>query len=119
MAADSGCLTSGTPLGATANNTGTGGTATGTGITTTAANSWLLYETHCWGDGAMSNPTSPTMSVDFNSTIVGSWHLLEATAAPTGNVTQFNGNNAGNPWATRMVELLVATADVLMAQVVM
>ena len=106
LAAYSGCLASGTPLGATANNTGTGGTATGTGITTTAANSWLLYFEHCWGDSAQSAPTSPVMTTDLNSTILFASHLLFASAGATGNVTQFNGNNAANPWATRMVELL-------------
>ena len=120
IAAYSGCLASGTPLGATLNNSASAGqTSTGLSITTTAANSWLLYEAHCWGDGAMSNPSSPTMTADLNSTLIGSWHLLIATASATGNVTQTNGNTTSDPWATRMVELLAAAPDILMSQVVL
>ena len=109
LAAYSGCIASGTPLGATANNVGSNNTATGLSITTTAANSWLLYFEHCWGDSAQSAPTSPVMTTDLNGAIVFASHLLFASAGATGNVTQNNGNSTADPWATRMVELLAAT----------
>ena len=106
----SNCLATGTPLGATSNNSGTGQTNTGTGITTTAANSFLLWFSHDWGDTAnnLTPPTGMTERVDI--TILYAADQLIASAGPTGDRTMGNNSNSTNPQATRMVELLGATS---------
>lgn len=107
LRAYSGCLASGTPLGATSNNTGTGSSTVGTGITTTAANSFLLFDTHDWVvSGTLSPPTGMTERFDG---LVHSSDQLIVSAGATGNRTQTNGNGGADPWAVRMVELLAAT----------
>lgn len=106
LMAYSGCLASGTPIGATSNNNGTGGTATGTGITTTAANSYLLWASHDYeGTGTLSPPAG--MTERFDSLLYTADQLI-ATASATGNRTQTNANLSALPWVVRMVELLAA-----------
>jgi hypothetical protein len=111
LKAYSGCLASGTPLGATSNNVTTGvapQTSTGTGITTTAANSFLLWESHDWeGTGTLSPPSGMTERFDG---LIYSADQLIASAGATGNRTQTNGNTTATAeqWAVRMVELLAA-----------
>jgi len=102
----SGCKASGTPLGATSNNNGTGSAASGTSITTTAANSWLLYQAHDWeGTGTLTPPTG--MTERFDSLLYSADQLI-ASAGATGARSQTNANIASGRWAVRMVELLAA-----------
>jgi len=106
LKAYSGCKATGTPLAATSNNTGTGTAEVGTGITTTAANSWLLYEAHNWeGTGTLTPPAGMTERLDI---LVYSADELITAAGPTGNRSHANVNAGANPWAVRMVELLAA-----------
>jgi len=108
LKAYSGCLASGTPLGATTNRTGLFNASIGDSITTTAANSFLLYEAHDWtGSGTLTPPAGMTERYD---NLLYSADELIASAGATGNRTQTNGNGAvpGNQWAVRMVELLAA-----------
>lgn len=105
----SGGKASGTPLGATSNNNGGAEFSVGTGITTTAANSFLLFEAHDWnGAGALAAPAG--MTERFDNLLYSADELI-ASAGATGNRNQTNGNPAGvgnNKWAVRMVELLAA-----------
>lgn len=111
MAALSGCLTSGTPFGATSVNGSTSGSSgVGTGITTTAANSWLLFiAADMQGTGGLTPPTGMTERRDADDY----WaDQLIASAGATGNRTQTNN---GGGWGVRMVELLeqsAAAADI-------
>jgi hypothetical protein len=107
LKAYSGCLGSGTPLGATANRTGFFTGSIGDSITTTAANSYLLYEAHDWtGSGALAPPTG--MTERFDGLIYSADEPIVAAGA-TGTRAQTNANAAGGePWAVRMVELLAA-----------
>jgi hypothetical protein len=110
LQAYSGAITSGTPLSATSNNTGNSLTSTGTGITTTAANSFLLYQAHDWqGAGALTAPSG--MTERFDGFLYSATELI-VSAGATGNRTQTNSNDVGAIvtngalWAVRMVELL-------------
>lgn len=105
LKAYSGCLTSGTPLNATANNTGTGTTSIGSSITTTDFNSFLLFESHEWdGTGGRTPPTG--MSERFDSLQYSADELITAIGA-TGARSYTNANsNPSFPWAVRMIELL-------------
>lgn len=106
LKAYSGCRASGTPLGATSNNTGLSPAASGTGITTTAANSRLLYEAHDWtGSGALTPPAG--MSERFDSVVYCADQLIASPGA-TGDRSQTNGSAPTEPWAVRMIELLAA-----------
>ena len=106
MQAYSGCKASGTPLGATSNNSGTGSAASGTSITTTAANSFLLYQAHDWeGSGTLTPPTG--MTERFDSLLYSSDQLI-AVAGATGTRSQTNANGGAGRWAVRMIELLAA-----------
>lgn len=114
LMAYSGALVSGTPFGATSNNTGSGPngtTSTGLSITTTAANSQLLWISHDWEGFATLSPPSG-MAERFDGFVYSADQLI-ASAGATGNRTQTNGNDAGatEQWAVRMVELLAATAS--------
>ena len=113
LTAYSGGKVSGTPTGATINNTGTNPNhndiSTGLSITTTAANSWLLYLAHDWtGSGTLSPPSG--MTERFDNLLYSADELISAAGA-TGNRTQNNASALGEPWATRMVELLVDTGS--------
>lgn len=113
LKAYSGCLASGTPLGATANATTADGgavsqTTVGPSITTTAANSFLLFETHNWtASGTLSPPSGMTERFD---NLIYSADQLIAAAGATGTRTQTNGNvpSSAEQWSARMVELLSA-----------
>ena len=109
LAAYSGALASGTPLGATSNATGNDNISTGTTITTTAANSYLLYGAHNWTGTARAAPSGMTERFDNLGYLADQ---LIATASATGTRVQNpNGNGgSGDQWAVRMVELLAAVA---------
>jgi len=102
ITAYSGCLTSGTPFGATSTNSSTSGNSgVGTGITTTAANSFLLFlSTDMQGTGGLPPPTGMTERYDADAYMADQ---LIASAGATGNRTQTNN---GGGWGVRMVELL-------------
>jgi hypothetical protein len=112
IGAYSGALASGTPLGATSNNTGVNvaspGPSIGTGITTTAANSWLLYLSMVWDStGALSPPSGMIERLDAASAQIYNADEPIAAVGATGTRTQTdNGNAITSPWAVRMVELL-------------
>ena len=106
IAAYSGCLTSGTPLGATSTNTATSGSSgVGTGITTTADNSFLLFiGADLSGSGGLTPPSGMTERRDLDDYWADE---LRASAGATGNRTQTNN---GSGWGIRMVELLNVVA---------
>ena len=114
LKAYSGCIISGTPLGATANNSGlSANAAAGTNytsvssITTTAANSYLLFESHD-GQGIGTLIPSPGMTTRFNGLVFSADQPLSlGVSAATGPRKMLNGNSATiDPWAVRMIELL-------------
>lgn len=112
IVAYSGCLASGTPFGTPVDNTGSGTTSTGNSVTTTAANSWLLLESHSSAGGGITPPTGMTERVDSSGQPVYVADELIAAAGATGTRAFSNGNPGGYPWAVRMVEMLAATATI-------
>lgn len=111
MMAFSGCVTSGSPVDVSSQNTGTGTTLTGTGVTTTNAADGLVYLSQNWGDVTGSDPTGFT-AIANTAIARTSWKLLSASGA-TGNITATpSGSKTGNPWAVFMVALLPAGGGV-------
>lgn len=100
IASYSGCVTSGSPIGATSVNSGTtGATSTATSITTTSANSRVLFVQHGWDVGSVSPPAG--MTERFESLIYLADYLATsagATGARTGTIPQA-------PWSACLIEL--------------
>lgn len=100
IASYSGCVTTGSPIGAISSNTGTASTTTtATGITTTANNSRVLFAQHGWDISSFSPPAG--MTERFESLIYLADYLAGAVGA-TGSKT---GTVIEAPWAARLVEL--------------
>ncbi len=105
IASYSGCVATGSPIGAISSNTGASGTVTSaTGITTTAANSRVLLAQHGWNIGTATPPAG--MTERFESLIYLADYLAPI-AGPTGSKT---GNVPQAPWAARLVELKAGIA---------
>jgi hypothetical protein len=103
LIAISGAATSGSPIDAVSNNTGTGTTTTALSVTTTMASDLLVYMAHDWvGSGTLNPPTSFTERFD---SIVYDADVTKSVAGSSGNVTQTNGNSAGNPWGAFLVAI--------------
>lgn len=104
-----GCIASGTPFGATSNNTANtpgGITATGTSITTSVANAWLCFDAIDWS--APQNLTPPTgMTEQLDSTIYSATELIAVAGATGSRVLTLTGIT--DPWSVRMTELLPAS----------
>lgn len=104
-------------------NTGSGTVSTALGLTTPADNSLVIYLGSDWGDNsnALSPPTGTTPT--FNErldpgTVSGIMYVADgvlASQGTTGNKTQSNNSNSGNPWMASLIcvnPMLAASAAV-------
>lgn len=110
LMAFSGCVTSGSPIDVSSQNSGTNSTSTATGITTTVANDLLAYIGQCWGDAAQSTPTGFT-NIISTLTILAASFKATTTAGATGSVTSNNGNGVSTePWSAFLIALMPAAS---------
>lgn len=102
MYAISGAKTTGSPIDAFSQNTGTGSTSTLTSVKTTLPNTLLLGLTHIWDDPAGITPTSG-WTQDVSAPIIYDQSKIQTSAGATGNFT-FN-NTWTYPWSATLLAI--------------
>jgi hypothetical protein len=95
----SGCIETGSPIGATSSNSGQGTSTSAPSITTTAANSRAILAQHGWDAGTFTPPAG--MTKRFEDLVFLADYLV-ASAGPTGAKTS---TVPEGPWVARLVEL--------------